>query len=199
MLDPPDVTLPLAVPPEPEVADVDNEFPETSPEPNIDEPGSEAPTRQSEGAAEQELPGRQLPDRVFESTWADHQPDPGAIHSDALKLALDAESIDSNWGPLLEAAAMSAIPQNRANLLTLAIQCKAMICGIEVRQAGELPEGRVQSEIEAMFLDWFRELSQSVRATGLDFWRIQLASPSVDQNVTSWKVWILRTPPPGVL
>jgi hypothetical protein len=136
--------------------------------------------------------------RVFETTWVDYQPDPGVIAAAALQTALDAEIVDPDWGPLLEEAVKGAITQNQANLLTLTVACKTTLCIIDVKQAGELPAGRVRSDVEAMFLEWFnRGLARSVRATGLDFWRIQLAPPSVDQNVTSWGVWILRTAPSG--
>lgn len=125
----------------------------------------------------------------------DHQPDPGAIEYDALQLALGTESVDSNWGPLLEAAAMGALSDNQANLLTLTADCKTTICGMEVKQAGELPQSQLEGDIEAMFLDWFSELGRSVRVTELDYWRILLAPPTGDHDVTAWKVWILRTPP----
>ena len=192
-------SLEYSLPLDTDVASQAPELRDTIPVSDSDQSSSEGLAAVSESASQQGLPENPLSARTFEQTWVDHQPDPGVIEFDALKLALDAERIDTNWGPLMEAAVMGTISQNQANLLTLTIECKTTICEIEVKQAGELPPGRFASDVEAMFMDWFKVLGRSVRATGLDYWRVQLAPPSVDQNVTTWSVWILRTAPASLL
>ena len=89
---------------------------------------------------------------------------------------------------------MGMLSAEQANLVSLNVQCKTTICGIEVRQA-EMPllENQPENDPRMMFERWFRQLGRSLNASRLQYWRINVL-PRPGENVIIWDVWITRLP-----
>ena len=187
-------------PPDIEAANNGNRVGNADAEPLIDEDPEESEFSDTITEAENVVIGASDASRtateLFESTWADYQEDP-LTQTEGYQRALDAEEVDSNWGPLIEAAIVGSTAKNDGSLLTLTAQCKTTICLVEVEQVGVPPTGFSPRETTDLVRKWYDPLRAAVIETGLDVWQVRFSSEMQDEGeLTRWRAWVLRTPPP---